>query len=125
MRAYLPLQPPAIQRELIHADYRYREFMPSKALAPYVACYWSVDSDATVTNHLHRVIPDGCADIIFDLRAPSPSKGAFVAGVMTAFETRTLTSRYSLFGIRFSNTDTTISHILITSLNAFTDWPRI
>ncbi|OPA80965.1 hypothetical protein BVG16_01045 [Paenibacillus selenitireducens] len=50
---------------------------------------------------LHRVIPDGCVDIIFDLRSTSFSQGAFVTGLMTSFETMSLTRNYSLFGIRF------------------------
>jgi AraC-like DNA-binding protein len=101
MRVYLPLQPPTLQNELLVSNYRYREFLPSKGLESYVACYWTVDTFASDKNHLHRIIPDGCVDIIFDLKAPSNSKGAFVVGLMTTYETINLTTNYSLFGIRF------------------------
>ncbi|MDQ8733927.1 helix-turn-helix transcriptional regulator [Paenibacillus sp. LHD-38] len=101
MQVYLTLQPPTLQSELLDSNYQYREFLPSKGLEPYVACYWTVDSYASDNNKLHRIIPDGCVDIIFDLRALSLSKGAIVAGLMTTFETINLTTNYSLFGIRF------------------------
>ncbi|MCD9026405.1 helix-turn-helix transcriptional regulator [Cohnella silvisoli] len=101
MGIYLPLQPPLLQNELQDSDYRYREFLPSKGLESHVACYWTVEFNLSDNSKLHRIIPDGCVDIIFDLRASSFSKGAFVAGLMTTFETINLTRNYSLFGIRF------------------------
>ncbi len=39
----------------------YREYHPHPALAPYVACYWSITSPTPLIN---RVLPDGCTDII-------------------------------------------------------------
>ncbi|SFL24221.1 Helix-turn-helix domain-containing protein [Paenibacillus sp. 1_12] len=101
MRVYLPLQPPTLQSELLDSNYRYQEFLPSKGLDPYIACYWTIHSKASHNNKLHRIIPDGCIDIIIDLRASSLAKGAFVVGLMTTFETINLTTNYSLFGIRF------------------------
>ncbi|WP_408004882.1 DUF6597 domain-containing transcriptional factor [Radiobacillus kanasensis] len=67
----------------------------------YVACYWTLDFHKSNTNKLHRIILDGCADIIFDLRSPSLSKGAFVVGLMTKFEVINLSQNHSLLGIRF------------------------
>lgn len=101
MRIYLPLQPPTLQQELVDSNYRYREYLPSRSLESYVACYWTVDFHASDMNKMHRIIPDGCVDIIFDLRSPSFSKGGFVVGVMTTFEAINLSTKYSLFGIRF------------------------
>lgn len=101
MRSYLPVQPPLLQNEPWDSEYRYREYVPGKWLEPYVACYWTVDFHCFDSGKLHRIIPDGCVDIIFDLRAPSFSKGAIVTGLMTTFETMNLTQNYSLFGIRF------------------------
>ena len=43
---------------------RYREHAPSPLLRPYVACYWSLRAD----REAHRVLPDGCMDLLFDLR---------------------------------------------------------
>ena len=39
----------------------YREYSPHPALAPYVACYWSITSPTPLIN---RILPDGCTDII-------------------------------------------------------------
>ncbi len=39
----------------------YREYRPHPALAPYVACYWSITSPIPLVN---RVLPDGCMDIV-------------------------------------------------------------
>jgi AraC-like DNA-binding protein len=39
----------------------YHEYQPHPALAPYVACYWSITSATPLIN---RVLPDGCTDIV-------------------------------------------------------------
>jgi AraC-like DNA-binding protein len=101
MRLFRPLQPPILQHGLLDSNYRYREYLPSKSLEPYIACYWTVEFNASHTDKLHRIIPDGCVDIIFDLKASSLSKGAFATGLMTQFEVITLSQNCSLFGIRF------------------------
>ncbi|USG64364.1 helix-turn-helix transcriptional regulator [Brevibacillus ruminantium] len=101
MRVYLPLQPPALQNETSDSHYRYREFLPSNELESYVACYWTLDANVSERNHLHRIIPDGCVDIIFDLNASSSTNAAFAVGLMTTYETINLTVNQSLFGIRF------------------------
>jgi AraC-like DNA-binding protein len=101
MQVYSPLQPPLIQIELLNSNFRYREIMPSAALMPYIACFWTINYRASGEDYLHRVIPDGCTDIIFDLSPALSSKKAFVAGLMTTFETMNLASDCSLFGIRF------------------------
>ncbi len=80
MHPYRPLQAPKIQQHLLNAHYQYREYAPSKSLESYVACYWIVDHQASTRSVLHRIVPDGCADIIFDLRASSFSKGAIIVG---------------------------------------------
>lgn len=98
LQLYLPLQSPVLQRPDCH--YRYQEFLPQKELRSYVACYWTLDTDASNKTDLHRIIPDGCVDLIFDRNASSASQGAFAAGLMTTFETVNLTSRCSFFGIR-------------------------
>jgi len=100
MRTYLPLQPPMLE-PVQGSSYRYREYLPDKALQPYVACYWTVEFDASNDRKLHRIIPDGCVDIIFDLNAPSFSKGAMLAGLMASYETMDLTESCFSFGIRF------------------------
>lgn len=98
---YHPIQSPILQQNLWPHSYSYREYAPSKILAPYVACYWTMDFLAGVGDQLHRIIPDGCADIIVDRLSPSCWKSAFVAGLMTQFEVLSLSKAQSLFGIRF------------------------
>lgn len=65
-----------------------REIAPSPDLAAYIDAYWWSDDAAEV-----RVIPDGCADVIFD------GDAAMVVGPMT----RPLNTRSApgMFGIRF------------------------
>jgi AraC-like DNA-binding protein len=43
----------------------YREIAPSHALASWVECFWTVRDEAGAGEH--RVLPDGCADLVFDL----------------------------------------------------------
>lgn len=101
MRRFRPLQPPILQQDILHANYRYREYAPCKSLEKEIACYWTVDFLATDVQQWHRVIPDGCVDIIFDLRAPTLPKAAFVTGLMASYEIMKLSQPQSLFGIRF------------------------
>ncbi|MBB6673078.1 helix-turn-helix transcriptional regulator [Cohnella nanjingensis] len=101
MRRYRPLQPPVLQNGLQDASYQYREFAPHPLLAPYVACYWTIDAQASGEGRLHRILPDGCIDLILDRRASSFSQGAIAAGLMTGYETIRLLSDYAMFGIRF------------------------
>ncbi|MEO7085352.1 MAG: helix-turn-helix domain-containing protein [Gemmatimonadaceae bacterium] len=43
----------------------YAEYPPPADLAPYVAAFWSRFSpDELPSNHVHRVLPDGCVDIV-------------------------------------------------------------
>src|SRR6266480_3706832 len=64
------------------------ERAPSADLASYVDAYWWSDGTADV-----RVIPDGCADVIFD------GGSAMVVGTMT--RPLNTTSGPTMFGIRF------------------------
>jgi AraC-like DNA-binding protein len=43
----------------------YRERLPIPALAPHVLCVWSQVIGAGETVHRHRVLPDGCADLVW------------------------------------------------------------
>ncbi|SFL69547.1 Helix-turn-helix domain-containing protein [Gracilibacillus orientalis] len=117
MQFYVPLQPPILQKELLDSNYQYQEYLPNKNLESYVACYWTVNFHSSEQNKLHRIIPDGCADIIFDLRSSSFSKGAFVVGLMTEFESINLTQKCSLFGIRFYSD--TVHHFLRHPVSEF------
>jgi AraC-like DNA-binding protein len=45
----------------------YREIAPLPALAEWVECFWTHRDDGT--SGVHRVLPDGCVDLVFDLAA--------------------------------------------------------
>jgi AraC-like DNA-binding protein len=76
---------------------RYAETKPGDALAPWVACYWSITATDAPAG-ADRILPDGCADIIVDL-AGEPD--AFVVGTMSTALLSPRGPRVELFGIRF------------------------
>jgi AraC-like DNA-binding protein len=47
---------------------RYEERAPAPSLAPWIACYWSIRATHAAPTP-HRVLPDGCADVILDIAA--------------------------------------------------------
>ena len=73
----------------------YAEFAPTAALRPWLECFWTRRDDAPVPGY--RVLPDGCADLVFDLRAGEHS----VVGTMTKPLVIPLTEDADLFGVRF------------------------
>lgn len=59
----------------------YREHRPAADLAPWVECFWTRSTSASRSGaKTHRVLPDGCADVIFDF---GPAARAIVVGPMT------------------------------------------
>lgn len=80
-----------------------REFSPSANLQPYISCYWSIMSDSELREPIpHRVIPDGCANVIFDLNGRTYEEVGCVAGVLTKAISPPLGSRPNYMGIRFT-----------------------
>ncbi|MHC4619085.1 MAG: DUF6597 domain-containing transcriptional factor, partial [Planctomycetota bacterium] len=74
-------------------------YAPGRHLQPYVESYWTMVSAVELPRSIHhRVIPDGCIDIIFDLSAGSYREAASVVGTMTRPEWRFL-KRHSSFSI--------------------------
>jgi hypothetical protein len=57
----------------------YREHSPGKRLARAVACYWTTTS----TGNSHRVLPDGCIDIVLRRTRTSESFCAQIVGAMS------------------------------------------
>ena len=61
----------------------YREGPAPPDLAPWVACTWELR--AGPDGHVHRVLPDGCMDLLWDdasgLHAVGPNLTAFLAGM--------------------------------------------
>lgn len=73
----------------------YVEIAPSAALRPWVECFWTRNDDAP--SREHRVLPDGCADLIFDLRAGKSG----VVGTMTKPLFLPESGRLDCVGVRF------------------------
>jgi AraC-like DNA-binding protein len=73
----------------------YAEFAPVAALRPWVECFWTRRDDAPVPEY--RVLPDGCADLVFDLSGGEHS----VVGTMTRPLVIPPTDASHMFGVRF------------------------
>ena len=59
---------PIIAIEPRHAAISYREMLPHPALREQIQCYWTLKATLPPgAKLLHRVIPDGCMDILVDL----------------------------------------------------------
>ena len=73
----------------------YCERLPMAALAGHVLCVWSQVIGAGASLHRHRVLPDGCADLVWIGEAP-----AVVAGPATGPVTVPLAPRTVVVGVR-------------------------
>lgn len=77
----------------------FREFAPSEQLLPYITCFWSGELRTRhPIQYQHRVLPDGCADIIFNLDPKAPN--AVLIGPMWRPRPVTSSGTPSL-GVRF------------------------
>ena len=73
----------------------YSEIAPAAALRPWVECFWTHRDDAP--SGAHRVLPDGCADLVFDLT----NGDADVVGTMTRPLVIPPAGPSHAFGVRF------------------------
>ena len=76
----------------------YLEIRPVPRLIRYVECYWS-RNDLHGTPR-HRVLPDGCVDILFSTEDREPIS-LTVVGLMTVPQVLDVTAGQSFFGVRF------------------------
>src|SRR5215813_2405587 len=76
----------------------YLEIRPVPRLVRYVECYWS-RNDLHGTPQ-HRVLPDGCVDILFSTLDGEPISLA-VVGLMTVPQVLDVSPGQSFFGVRF------------------------
>jgi AraC-like DNA-binding protein len=68
----------------------YREQRPPPALAAHVMCVWSQVIGAGATAYRHRVLPDGCADLVWIGEAPAAVAGPATGPVVVALPPHTL-----------------------------------
>jgi AraC-like DNA-binding protein len=75
----------------------YEERRPSVQLANYIECFWTFETSAPDSNH--RVLPDGCTDLL--LTSPSDSQPELtVVGTMTSARVFEL-PKGQIIGVRF------------------------
>jgi AraC-like DNA-binding protein len=80
---------------------QYREFPPGPCLVELVECFWAGTlRPAARTSSCHRVLPDGCMDLLFDFRA-GDSRRASIIGTMSRPFIFTTSGPVDLLGIRF------------------------
>ncbi|RZK38160.1 MAG: hypothetical protein EOO90_23205 [Pedobacter sp.] len=88
----------------------YREYSPHPALSNYIDAYWTINTEKIDQPKLHRILPDGCTDIIFnrgntiyrpDQRIALLSEESYLIGTMTTFSETMRSSGNSVLGIRF------------------------
>jgi AraC-like DNA-binding protein len=79
-------------------EHTYLEVRPSPRLAPYVECYWT--RGATEDDLDHRVLPDGCADLLFSRQRDEPL-GLWVVGSMSRYRDVPIAAGQSFLGVRF------------------------
>jgi AraC-like DNA-binding protein len=74
----------------------YVERLPSEALRPWVECIWTRSDSASSAEH--RILPDGCADLVFDLTEGDSD----VVGTMTRPLILPPSGPSTIIGVRFN-----------------------
>ncbi|MFT3738773.1 MAG: helix-turn-helix transcriptional regulator [Breznakibacter sp.] len=101
----------------------YREYQPHVMLDRYVETYWTVQGFLDEGEY-HRVLPDGCVDIIFSFTANNHPSGLLpfvpnVVGTMTCYSQGYYPSDVDFLGIRFKPAG--ITAFIRSPINEFTD----
>jgi AraC-like DNA-binding protein len=81
----------------------YREYPPPADLARWIACFWQIGGAVAQSSGFpHRVLPDGCADLLFDLQAARGHARVHgeIVGPMSAGRIVELRDAVDLFGVR-------------------------
>jgi AraC-like DNA-binding protein len=81
----------------------YTEQRPPGDLAPWIACFWQITGKVTESAPvLHRVLPDGCADLLFDLEHTYRAGGtpADLVGPMSVAQALGLRGAIDFLGVR-------------------------
>lgn len=116
--SFHPVHSPKLQPELQQPWYNFREYPSNPRLESHVASFWTMDFRPVPGKPSHRVIPDGCIDIVVDLLSPSSRKAAYIVGLTTRSEVLQFSEARSLFGIRIYSESA--RSILKIPLSAFT-----
>jgi hypothetical protein len=68
----------------------YAEFLPSAALSRYLLCTWCQAIAPGATTYRHRVLPDGCIDLVWIGDAPPVVVGPATSSVIVPLAPRTV-----------------------------------
>lgn len=88
----------------------YREYSPHPALSNHIDAYWTINTGNIEQSKIHRILPDGCTDIIFnkgntiyrpDQQPALLSEESYLIGTMTTFTETMQSSGNAILGIRF------------------------
>lgn len=97
---YHPVHSPILQPELHHPWYNCQEYPPSSRLESHVDAFWTMDFQPVTDNQYHRIIPDGCVNIVVNLLSSSSRKAAHILGLTAQSEVLKFSEARSIFGIR-------------------------
>lgn len=96
-KIYQPLQ--ASIRPGDHSAAVYREYLPVRALQPYVYCYWMIRTTAGNSEPLlYHIMTDGCVDLLLNCSSGEP---LILAGTAEKSGAVAITAGTEYFGIRF------------------------
>jgi AraC-like DNA-binding protein len=85
------------------ASVEFQSYGPSLWLKPYVRNYWMLQCNGvSALPRRHRVVPDGCIDLIFMRRSVTEAYRASIVGTMTRPIEEALASHMDYIGIRFN-----------------------
>jgi AraC-like DNA-binding protein len=76
----------------------YRELAPSPAFAGRIECFWTMHLEGAPA--VHRVVPDGCSDILLTVDPGAPARLELV-GPMTTWRDHSIQPGREMFGARF------------------------
>jgi len=79
---------------------QYKEYHPNTLLSRYIEHYW-VSDDFGGEMEFHKIIPDGCVDIIFTFDKTKEICYANIIGAMTSFHEVSYAQNVQVFGICF------------------------
>jgi AraC-like DNA-binding protein len=81
----------------------YTEHRPPTDIAPWIACFWQIVGKGASGDSLpHRVLPDGCADLVFDIEDARRGGGTpgNIVGPMSSANVFELRNAIEIVGVR-------------------------
>ncbi|MDU1890254.1 MAG: DUF6597 domain-containing transcriptional factor [Dysgonomonas sp.] len=79
----------------------YKECKSHPLLTQYIETYWAIEGFVPGGAN-HRVLPDGCVDIIFSFDVKTGKLKPLIVGTMTVFEDVLYSGEFKMIGVRFN-----------------------